>query len=305
MFGMIMAVHALVALSMEWSVACCVAIAYKPTSDVTRATAAVARPPPLRPPFFTGPLASRACILPRRHPSRSVPHLSTVEASLLSYESSKAPAGAQVVPAGSSLTPQLVGLTRRGGETSFELFRRRFVWDDSEKCFRKVAFGSKEAFSHYLAQRGHSGASAAAAREAFGPNSCQLPPPQFWPLLRDQMLAPFFCFQASLPPASAAPAPASEARPPAAHRLPDRLAPDRLHKEPLTLAAPVATPQISTGRTCKHPWQCSCLHQTAMLLCPVFAACPPRLHSAAQRAGAPPVCVPNLRTGLLRCALVP
>lgn len=33
-----------------------------------------------------------------------------------------------------------------GPEVSFEVFRRRFVWDGGERCFRKVAFNTKDTF---------------------------------------------------------------------------------------------------------------------------------------------------------------
>ena len=102
---------------------------------------------------------------------------------------------ALVTPRSVTLPPQLVALTRRGGAVSFELFRRRYEWDASESCFRKVAFGTKDTFASYLAARGHSAASAALALQSYGTNSCAMPAPQFWPLLRQQMLAPFFCFQ--------------------------------------------------------------------------------------------------------------
>lgn len=79
---------------------------------------------------------------------------------------------------------------------SFAFRKLRFIWDQGAGAFRKLQYPTRLTFAEYRASTGHGREEAvAAATERWGPNRFEVPVPAFLDLLKEQLVAPFFCFQ--------------------------------------------------------------------------------------------------------------
>ncbi len=109
-----------------------------------------------------------------------------------------------VEPAAFAGMPALVSLQQRGNERFFEFRKQAFVWEEHSACserahearaFRRRRF-PRLSFAEYAGSRGLSTMQqVAAVEELYGSNNFNLPLPKWRELLKEQMLAPFFCFQ--------------------------------------------------------------------------------------------------------------
>lgn len=171
--GCLVTLHVLCFLGTHWSVTFRVFASYLASSDISAATFVLARthacPPHTAPrePFFLATVL--ICEAQRASPSRVLPSQSRaagVERLLPAWPArTRAPhtlPPRQVTPARDRPSSKmlLVPLERRRAaagdaaaagdraaeEVSFEVSRRCFVWDGGERCFRKVAFETKETF---------------------------------------------------------------------------------------------------------------------------------------------------------------
>lgn len=77
-------------------------------------------------------------------------------------------------------------------------FRRtRFAFDEPSATFAPIAYPDAESVRSYLTSAGFASDEAAlAALEKWGPNTVDVPAPSFMEMLKEQMIAPFFVFQA-------------------------------------------------------------------------------------------------------------
>lgn len=81
-------------------------------------------------------------------------------------------------------------------EVSFEFRKHRFVYHEQGNAFEKLRYPVREPFSYYLKASGYGSADkVATAVQQWGLNKFEVPVPPFSELLKEQMLAPFFCFQ--------------------------------------------------------------------------------------------------------------
>jgi manganese-transporting P-type ATPase len=78
----------------------------------------------------------------------------------------------------------------------FDFRRVRFELDFAAKTFRSVRFPDSNPISSYLSATGFaSDSDVLAAMDMWGTNTVNVPVPHFMEMLKEQMLAPFFCFQ--------------------------------------------------------------------------------------------------------------
>lgn len=78
----------------------------------------------------------------------------------------------------------------------FDFRRIRFELDFPTKTFHAVRFPDSDPISSYLSAKGFSSdADVLAAIDIWGTNTVDVPVPHFMDMLKEQMLAPFFCFQ--------------------------------------------------------------------------------------------------------------
>lgn len=81
-------------------------------------------------------------------------------------------------------------------QRSFSFRKLKFVWDDDESKFKKLKYPTKKTFAEYRKSSGYGKeGDITAALDKWGPNKFEVPIPAFWELLKEQLLAPFFCFQ--------------------------------------------------------------------------------------------------------------
>ena len=81
-------------------------------------------------------------------------------------------------------------------QRSFTFRKLRFLWDGEQNMFKKLKYPTKKTFTEY---RKCSGLTTQhqidSALERWGPNKFEVPIPAFRELMKEQLLAPFFCFQ--------------------------------------------------------------------------------------------------------------
>lgn len=81
-------------------------------------------------------------------------------------------------------------------QVTFSFRKLRFEWNTSDNVFRLLPYPSKMTFAEYRKSSGYSSeAQVNNALERWGPNKFEVPMPNFWELLSEQLVAPFFCFQ--------------------------------------------------------------------------------------------------------------
>ncbi|KAK9845150.1 hypothetical protein WJX84_012056 [Apatococcus fuscideae] len=107
----------------------------------------------------------------------------------------------QVNPAAFSGAKEIVLLQRRQldeeAELSFLYRKQRYCWNSEAKQFERLKYPVEETFGTYRKSTGLGTESRVlSALERWGPNAFEVPLPSFGILLQEQLLAPFFVFQA-------------------------------------------------------------------------------------------------------------
>ncbi|KDD75339.1 hypothetical protein H632_c733p0, partial [Helicosporidium sp. ATCC 50920] len=104
----------------------------------------------------------------------------------------------KVTPHAFSGSKDIVPLSRKALSdrrvTEFSFRKLRFALGE-EGVFRELQYPVKHSFAWYRAQSGLPDAEVERARAVFGANAFEIPIPSFRALLKEQLLAPFFCFQ--------------------------------------------------------------------------------------------------------------
>eukprot|EP00899_Mesostigma_viride_P025895 jgi/Mesvir1/6490/Mv16761-RA.2 len=78
----------------------------------------------------------------------------------------------------------------------FDFRKKHFVLHPDDRHFHKLRFPVKESVGTYVQQRGYGTEQRCmAGARMWGENRFDFPAPQFWPLFKEQCLAPFFVFQ--------------------------------------------------------------------------------------------------------------
>jgi len=106
----------------------------------------------------------------------------------------------KVIPHAFTGTRELVPLESKkvdgDVQLSFSFRKLMFIWNTLEEKFEKLSYPTRLTFAEYRKSRGHrSQAEIHAAMQRWGPNRFEVPIPKFLELLKEQLLAPFFCFQ--------------------------------------------------------------------------------------------------------------
>lgn len=81
-------------------------------------------------------------------------------------------------------------------QRSFTFRKLRFLWNEDDSVFKKLKYPTKKTFSEYRKSSGYaSEEQIQSAWERWGSNKFEVPIPAFQELMKEQLLAPFFCFQ--------------------------------------------------------------------------------------------------------------
>jgi len=111
----------------------------------------------------------------------------------------------KVVPHKFTGTKEIVGMERKDEtaedgrkyiQYSFSFRKLKFLWNAEDSMFAKLKYPTKKTFDEYRKSSGYGTESQVmAALDTWGLNKFVVPIPAFWDLLKEQLLAPFFCFQ--------------------------------------------------------------------------------------------------------------